>query len=96
MYGRDNNPYKKDKRNPNLNYHKICGQSFWELISGDNQLYKKIIQPLDKEAKKRDKTFKDLYVRKINEMTKDLIDSFYTDNSLDWNKIVDYVSKKTK
>ena len=94
IYGRDNKPYKKDKRNPNLNYHKICGQSFWELISGDNQLYKKIIQPLDKEAKKRDKIFKDLYIKKINEMTKDLIDLFYTDSSLDWNKIIDYISKK--
>ena len=91
MYGRDNNSYKKDKRSSSLSYYKICGQPFWELISGDNQLYKKIIQPLDEEAKKRDKTFKELYVKKINEMTKDLIDSFYTDNSLDWNKIVDYV-----
>lgn len=94
MYGRDNKPYKKDKRNPNLNYHKICGQQFWELISADEQLYKKIIQPLDKEAKKRDEIFKDLYAKKINEMTKDLVDLFYTDNSLDWDKIVDYISKK--
>lgn len=94
MYGRDNRPYKKNKRNPSLNYHKICGQSFWELISGDNQLYKKIIQPLDEEAKKRDKIFRDLYVKKINEMTKDLMDLFYTDNYLDWNKIIDYISKK--
>ncbi|MBU4031135.1 cytosolic protein [Patescibacteria group bacterium] len=94
MYGQDNRPYKKNKRNSNLNYHKICGQLFWELISGDNQLYKKIIQPLDKEAKKRDKVFKELYVKKINEITKDLINLFYADNLLDWNKIVDYVSKK--
>ena len=65
------------------------------MISDDNQLYKKIIQPLDQEAKKRDKDFKDLYIKKINEMTKDLIDSFYTHNSLDWDKIVDYTSKKT-
>ena len=47
MYGRDNNPHKVNK-NPDLSYHKICGQAFWELISDDNQLYKKIIQPLDK------------------------------------------------
>lgn len=94
MYGRDSRPYKRDRRNSSLNYYKICGQSFWELISGNNQLYKKIIQPLDKEAKKRDKIFKELYIKKINAMTKDLIDSFYIDDSLDWNKIVDYTSKK--
>jgi len=87
MYGRDNQPYKSG-------YRKICGQPFWELISGDNDLYKKIIQPLDKEAKKRDETFKRLYTKKINEMTKDTVKLFYKKNDLDWNKIVDYVSKK--
>lgn len=93
MYGRDNSPHKVNK-NPDLSYYKICGQSFWELISGDDQLYKKIIQPLDKEAKKRDSVFKELYVKKINEMTKDVVDLFYTKDNLDWDKIIDYVSKK--
>lgn len=93
MYGRDNNPHKVNK-DPDLSYYKICGQSFWELISGDDQLYKKIIQPLDKEAKKRDDVFKGLYVNKINEMTKDIVDLFYAKNNLDWDKIIDYVSKK--
>ena len=87
MYGRDSQPYKSG-------YRKICGQLFWELIFGDDDLYKKIIQPLDKEAKKRDETFKQLYIKKINEMTKDIVRLFYTRNDLDWNKIVDYVSKK--
>lgn len=88
MYGRDNHPHKLS------GYYKFCGQSFWELISGDDELYKKIIQPLDKEAKKRDETFKKLYVKKINEMTKDVVKYFYTKNDLDWDKIIDYVSKK--
>lgn len=87
MYGRDRKPHKPG-------YYKLCGQPFWELISGDDELYKKIIQPLDKEAKKRDETFKKLYARKINEMTKDVVKFFYTRNDLNWNKIVDYVSKK--
>ena len=94
IYGRDNKPHKVNKKNPDLSYHKICGQSFWELISGDDQLYKKIIQPLDKEAKKRDDVFKELYVRKINEMTKDIVNLFYSKDTLDWEKIIDYVSKK--
>ncbi len=93
MYGRDNVPHKVNK-NPDLSYYKICGQAFWELVSGDDQLYKKIIQPLDKEAKKRDEVFKELYVKKINEMTKDVVDRFYTKDNLDWDKIIDYVSKK--
>lgn len=93
IYGRDNSPHKVNK-DPSLSYHKICGQSFWELISGDDQLYKKIIQPLDKEAKKRDDIFKELYIKKINEMTKDVVDLFYIKDNLDWDKIIDYVSKK--
>ncbi len=93
IYGQENIAHKVNK-DPDLSYYKICGQSFWELISGDDQLYKKIIQPLDKEAKKRDDVFRDLYVRKVNEMTKDIIDLFYTKNNLDWDKIIDYVSKK--
>lgn len=94
MYGRDNKPHKVNKKDPGLSYHKICGQLFWELISGDNQLYKKIIQPLSKEAKKKDEIFKDLYTKKINEMTKDIVKRFYTDDNLDWDKIIEYVSKK--
>ena len=93
MYGKDNRPHKVNK-DPDLSYYKICGQAFWELISGDDQLYKKIIQPLDKEAKKRDEIFKTLYVKKINEMTKDVVNLFYTKESLDWDKIIDYVSKR--
>ena len=93
MYGRDNKSHKESKEDPDLSYYKICGQSFWELISGDNQLYKKIIQPLTKEAKKKDEIFKDLYIKKVNEMTKDVVDHFYTSNNLDWDKIVEHISK---
>lgn len=93
MYGRDNQPHKTHSKDSNLDYYKICGQSFWELISGDKELYKKIIQPLDKEAKKRDESFKTLYVKKINEITKNIVNLFYTKNNLDWNKIVEYISK---
>lgn len=93
MYGKDNVPHKVSK-DPDLSYYKFCGQAFWELVSGDDELYKKIIQPLDKEAKKRDETFKKLYVEKINEMTKDVVSLFYRGNNLDWDKIIEYVSKK--
>ncbi len=93
IYGKDNVPHKVNK-DPDISYYKICGQAFWELISGDDQLYKKLIQPLDKEAKKRDEIFKKLYIKKINEMTKDIIYLFYAKNNLDWDKIIEYVSKK--
>ena len=92
-YGRDNSPYKIDRSDNHLNYYKMCGQDFWELISGDKDLYKKFIKPLDKEVEKKHDKFVKLRRQKINEMTKDLIELFYTKGDLDWNKIVEYVSK---
>lgn len=94
IYGRDNQPHKINKKDRELSYEKLCGQAFWELVSGDNDLYKKIIQPLDQEAKKRDETFKKLYSQKVNELTKSVVELFYTKNILDWDKIVEYISKK--
>jgi site-specific DNA-methyltransferase (cytosine-N4-specific) len=96
IYGRDNNPFKKHKVDATLNYYKFCGQEFWSLISGDKELYRKLIEPLDKEVQKKDDHFKKVYTGKINEMTKDLIELFYTGNNLDWDKIVKYVSKTNK
>lgn len=93
IYGKDNVSLKKHKSDSELDYLKLCGQKFWELITGDNDFYKKLIQPLDREVKKQDDLFKETYVAKINEMTKDLIELFYTKNNLDWDKIVEYVSK---
>ncbi len=94
IYGKDNRPHKKSKDKKRQSYYKICGQEFWELVSGDNLLYKKIIQPLDKEAKKKSNVFKKLYSQKINEMTEDIINNFCIKHMLDWDKILDYVSKK--
>jgi len=49
-YGRDNNPDKGE-------YFKYCGQRFWEFISGDPELYIKIIEPLGHKAKERNDEF---------------------------------------
>ena len=87
VYGKDNVPLKKHSSDSDLDYFKLCGQNFWELISGDKDLYKKLIKPLDKEVKKRDDDFKDTYVKKVNEMTKDLIDLFYTNQKQDGEHI---------
>lgn len=94
IYGKDNKPFKEND-DPQQNYYKICGQEFWELISGDNELYKKIILPLDKEAKKRSDHFKEVYAEKSNELIKDFSDTFLTrKGSIDWEKMIDFVSKK--
>jgi len=94
IYGTDKKPFKEDS-DSEQNYYKMCGQEFWELISGDNDLYKNIILPLDKEAKKRSEHFKEVYSEKSNEMTKEFSDTFLTKKSvIDWEKMIDFVSKK--
>lgn len=88
MYGKDNKPKKK-------NYYKYCGQEFWEFVTGDNEFYQKIIIPLDKEARKKDEDFKKAYYAKTNEMTKEFSEKYLTpDGIIDWQKIIEYVSKK--
>lgn len=94
IYGKDNKPFKEQK-DKEQNYYKICGQEFWELISGDDNLYKQIILPLDKEAKKRSEDFQEVYVRKSNEMIKQFSEEFLTKkDQINWEKIIDFVSKK--
>lgn len=94
IYGKDNRPLKKDKRNPKRNYYKYCGQEFWQLISGDKKLYKDIIKPLDKEVRKRDEQFNKLYSKKVNQLTEKFLELFCDKGIINWKKILEFVSKK--
>lgn len=96
MYGKDRNPLKTNI-DPDLSYYKYCGQEFWELVSGDSELYVRLIEPLGQEAKKRDINFQEVYTSKINEMTKDFSKDFLTpapNYQIDWEKLVKYISEK--
>ncbi len=93
IYGKDKKPFK-DNTDPDKAYYKYCGQEFWEFISDNDQFYREIIKPIDKEAKRRDEIFKAAYSSKVNEMTRDFINEFITNNQIDWIKLIDFVSKK--
>jgi hypothetical protein len=85
-YGRDN---KCDKGE----YFKYCGQRFWEFISGDNELYTKIIEPLGHMAKERNDDFIKSYSQMINKFTKEFANEFCMDNGdIDWNKLINFNS----
>lgn len=95
MYGKDNKPYKVDAKDRDKSYYKYCGQEFWELITGDNRFYQRIVVPIDKEAKKRDESFRNTYHAKINELTKEFAESYLSDEGqINWKKLIDFVSKK--
>lgn len=85
-YGRDNKPDKGD-------YFKYCGQYFWEFISGDGELFTKIIEPLGHKAKDKNNEFVQLHARVINKFTREFAELFCRDNGeIDWDKLVRFNS----
>ena len=81
-YGKDNNPDKGE-------YYKYCGQHFWEFISGDRQLFTRIIDPLGHKAKEKNDDFLKSYSRVVNKFTKEFMDIFCKNNGeIDWHKLV--------
>jgi len=95
MYGKEN-AFKPDASDSEQSYYKLCGQAFWELISGDADLYLEVIKPIDDEAKKRDEEFKELYTKRVNGMVKEFSATFINqDEEIDWEKLLELVSKQS-
>jgi hypothetical protein len=87
-YGRDARPGKGD-------YQKLCGQRFWELISGDPTMYQRIIVPLGHRAKQRNDEFEKEYAKVINRFTAQFIKDFCSkDGAINWEKVVAFNSSK--
>jgi hypothetical protein len=88
-YGRDEQPHKID-------YMKYCGQRFWEFISGDEQLYTRIIEPLGHMARERNEQFEDSYAQVVNRFSASFIRDFAADGAIDWSKLVEFNSAAKK
>lgn len=81
-YGKDNAPDKGE-------YLKLCGQRFWEFVSGDKDLYTEIIEPLGRKAKERNDEFQVEYARVINKFTLEFSREYCgKDGSILWAKLV--------
>lgn len=94
IYGKDRVPFKTHD-DPEKHYFKYAGQDFWQFISEDDQLYREIIVPIDREARQKDEAFKKAYAAKVNEMTQQFTSGFMTaDNQIDWLKLIDFVSQR--
>jgi hypothetical protein len=74
-------------------YLHIGGQSFWELISGEPELYMDIIEPIGFRAKEFNEDFDTKKVQVSNRMVGEFIERFCVDGVIDWEKIVALVSK---
>lgn len=80
-YGRDNAPDKGD-------YLKLCGQNFWEFLSGDPSLYLEIIEPIGVKAKEKNESYQKALDSKMNSLTKVFLSEFCHSGEIDWNKLV--------
>jgi hypothetical protein len=89
-YGREKRASKRDGE-----YWKLCGQDFWSFISGDDDLYTKIIEPLGHLAESKNEAFHQGYARLINRFTLVFMQEFCdNDGAIDWDALVRFVSER--
>jgi hypothetical protein len=72
----------------------IGGQSFWELLSYEPDLYMDLIEPIGYRAKQFNEEFEDNRNKALNRMVREFTERFcLADGTIDWPKIVTLVSK---
>ena len=84
-YGKDDNPDKGE-------YQKLCGQKLWSFISGNENLYTDIIEPLGHKAKEKNEEFLVSYFQILNKFTLDFGNKFCIDGKINWEKLVQFNS----
>jgi hypothetical protein len=76
-------------------YLKLCGQRFWEFISGDADLYLKIVEPIGHKAKERNAEFLAQYELVVDAFTelfrKDFCDA---NNLIQWDALTRHSSQE--
>lgn len=88
---------KKKNKNPEKDgYYKICGQDFWELISGNENFYIDVIQPIGHKAKQKNEEFLEAYSTVLNKFTLEFAQRFCIDGKIDWKKLLEFNSGKIK
>lgn len=87
-YGKDDNPDKGD-------YLKLCGQRFWEFVSGDENLFTHIIEPIGHKAKEKNEKFMIEYAKVINKFTLEFSNEYCSKTGeILWPELVKFNSGK--
>src|SRR3972149_11291833 len=86
--------YGKTKKIEKDGYQKLCGQRFWEFISGSENLYTDIVEPLGHKAKEKNEKFVESAAQIINKFTQQFINAFCVDGKINWEKLVKFNSGK--
>lgn len=89
-YGQDAHPDKGD-------YFKYCGQEFWKLISGVDELYIQIIEPLGYKAKEKNEEYTEEYNAIVTKFTVEFAKEFCKKNGkIHWAKLVKFNSGRKR
>nr|MBC8385021.1 hypothetical protein [Candidatus Cloacimonadota bacterium] len=88
--------YGRCIKNDKGDYFKYCGQKFWQFISNDEELYLKIIKPLEYKAKEKNEEFYKKYAQILNSFTAIFLHHFCIDGVIDWNFLVEYNSAQKR
>jgi hypothetical protein len=86
--------YGNFKTSNNGTFLHIGGQSFWQLLSGDQDLYTDLIEPLGCQAKRFNDEFEQKKINMYNKMTREFT-NLYCDalGAINWKRVVEFVSK---
>lgn len=88
-YGRLKSEPTKDRI-----YRDRSGQAFWTEITGDPDFYLKLVRLMKDEPAKHRKEYAPAWGAAINRFTAEFIKDFcFPDGSIDWEKLVQFVSK---
>ena len=72
-------------------------KNFWKFISGDDNLYTDIIEPLGHQAREKNEQFMKEYAKVVNKFTAEFIGEFCdADGNMLWEEIVKFNSAATK
>jgi type II restriction endonuclease EcoO109I-like protein len=70
-------------------YLKLCGQRFWDFVSGDPEFYIKIVEPIGLNAKERNAEFLAQYELVVDDFTRLFREHFCdAQNSIMWDSLV--------
>lgn len=85
--------YGKENNHDKGTYFKYCGQTFWEFIGGNKNIYTDIIEPLGHKAKQKNEFYLEKYAQMINKFTKEFIELFFDKHGkINWKELVKYNS----
>jgi hypothetical protein len=74
-------------------YRKLCGQRFWEFITGDSEIYTRIIEPIGEKAHEHNEEFHAQYEIAVDACTDEFRKHFCdASNVIQWHKLVKFVS----